>query len=1390
MWDPLSEPLFRALWIAALASNIGSWMHDVAAAWLMTSLSNSPVMISLMQTASYLPFFLLALPAGAFADIFNRRTVLLVGQAWMLVAAAAIGVCSLCGWMNPWLLLTLTLMLGVGGAITSPAWNAVLPELVTKKNLEGAVALGGMGWNIARGVGSAIGGFIVAMSGPGAVFLLNAASFLAVLWVFWSWKRPASAESTNNERVVGAIRAGVRFVRHSPVLLAVLWRTIVFVSCSTCFWALLPLFCRVHLKLEAHQYGLVLTLFGAGAIVGAGLLPKMRKTMSLDACAAVGTLLFASGMLGLAFSPSFGFAIISSTIAGIAWISVTSSLNMGAQLACPAWVRSRALSVYILVWHGTMAVASLAWGTFANFFNMENALLVAACGLMISMLLSPRRHKLGDLEHVDLTASGHWPEPVLAITPHPEHGPVQVSIEYLIEPEKAKEFADAMSQLAVQRRRDGAFQWHLMCDLEDPSKYLETYFVETWAEHERQHQRVTIADKAAEEKVDSFHIGPQRPQVRHLISGIGLDGEVIAPERTEVLPGTEPGQPPCGVCGDSDAEDVAGTAGATTTAASTAETPVEPLAQVAKPGVASSPPTTEPLTADTSDHEVYAETGEQTAFSPEDDLNTPAVPFPVVKPAGSPGAGAGAGSGSAGPATIGNTTLMSATREGDSLADFLSDLSTHQVPPKEVPNADGQKSAMMKNGAPGDGDSLADFLSDLGSQGSSALPLDDKIEKIDSSVDIEALFKQDPGDTLTKIRPLRSPEWVDTFDGIERPNLRDGNVVDIDSLFSKQDRLHDDDDESNTPAYGESTSPADGPAAQSLFDLFDSFEASAGGRNKDASKELPTDTPMPGLLAKSALEAEEQIDTLQDIEALKGQAEDAKLTDANGKSKSSTETPDPAADKNVPSDTLVDMDAYFGQDPGDTLVDIEALSRRNPEDRLLLETDKIDTLVDIEALEAYCSQNPEDKLTRPKSDNSSLFRTPMFTGVDEVDSDDPRDTITGIESYSTRAKTPNGDNQSVVSVETGDDYPTINTGEMEALHIDTDDELAPITGPITGEVTAVDIDESESIQEPEADAVPVAEAEAVPAAEAEAVPAAEANAVPAAEANAVPAAEADAVPAAEADAKPAAEADAVSAAEADAKPAAEADAVSVVAAVPEATPPLKDAVSKAKDALIALRDAANAAKAAKAAQDSPAEPAIKSAANTLSKPSPRPSLASDSSSASSNQSDARRDDAGRDGSAKSLPSKKADGASGGRKLLPLDPRTDSHSKESKSVGSKPRGLPSRSKLDTKSETETESETDSQSESESESTSESKRTTSDTKIPLTTKPKTEDDNGATGLRRSKNGDPESNGHGDTPESHGDSPEDLSAVTGETAAFEPLTDEELLPGGFLTDSGSDD
>ncbi len=1335
MWDPLSEPLFRALWIAALASNIGSWMHDVAAAWLMTSLSNSPVMISLMQTASYLPFFLLALPAGAFADIFNRRTVLLVGQAWMLVAAAAIGVCSLCGWMNPWLLLTLTLMLGVGGAITSPAWNAVLPELVTKKNLEGAVALGGMGWNIARGVGSAIGGFIVAMSGPGAVFLLNAASFLAVLWVFWSWKRPASAESTNNERVVGAIRAGVRFVRHSPVLLAVLWRTIVFVSCSTCFWALLPLFCRVHLKLEAHQYGLVLTLFGAGAIVGAGLLPKMRKTMSLDACAAVGTLLFASGMLGLAFSPSFGFAIISSTIAGIAWISVTSSLNMGAQLACPAWVRSRALAVYILVWHGTMAVASLAWGTFANFFNMENALLVAACGLMISMLLSPRRHKLGDLEHVDLTASGHWPEPVLAITPHPEHGPVQVSIEYLIEPEKAKEFADAMSQLAVQRRRDGAFQWHLMCDLEDPSKYLETYFVETWAEHERQHQRVTIADKAAEEKVDSFHIGPQRPQVRHLISGIGLDGEVIAPERTEVLPGTEPGQPPCGVCGDSDATDAADTV----FGASTAETPVEPLAQVAKPGSAVSPPTTEPLTADTSEHEVYAETGEQTAFSPEDDLNTPAVPLPVVKPAGSPGPGAGAGTNASGPATIGNTTLMSATREGDSLADFLSDLSTHQVPPKEVPNVDGQKSAMMKNGAPGDGDSLADFLSDLGSQGSSALPLDDRIEKIDSSVDIEALFKQDPGDTLTKIRPLRSPEWVDTFDGIERPNLRDGNVVDIDSLFSKQDRLHDDDDESNTPANGESASLVDGPAAQSLFDLFDSFEASAGGRNKDASKELPTDTPMPGLLAKSALEAEEQIDTLQDIEALKDQPQDAKLTNANGKSKGGeTADPAPAADKNVPSDTLVDMDAYFGQDPGDTLVDIEALSMRNPEDRLLLETDKIDTLVDIEALEAYCSQNPEDKLTRPKSDNSSLFRTPMFTGVDDVDSDDPRDTITGIESYSTRANISNGDNQSSLSVETGDDYPTINTGEMEALHIDTDDELAPITGPITGEVAAVDIDESESIHDAEED-----EAEAMPAAEAEAVPAAEAEAVPA------------------------------------------------VAAAPEATTPPKDAVSKAKDALIALRDAANAAKAAKAAEDSPAEPAIKSAT-------------------------------------KSLPGKKPDGASGGRKLLPLDPRTDSHSKESKSSGSKPRGLPSRSKLDTKSETETDSETDSQSESESESTSESKqdattlpeskRTTSDTKIPLTTKPKTEGDNGASegdngasegdngasegdngasGRQLSKNGDQETNGHGDAPELRSDAPElrsdapeDLSAVTGETAAFDPLTDEELLQGGLLTDSGSDD
>jgi MFS family permease len=1116
MWDPLSEPLFRWLWIAALASNIGSWMHDVAAAWLMTSLSDSPVMISLMQTASFLPFFVLALPAGAFADIFNRRSVLIFGQAWMLISALAIGLCSMMGVMNPWLLLSLTLMLGIGGAISSPAWNAALPELVSKKNLESAIALGGMGWNIARGVGSAIGGFLVALSGPGAVFVLNALSFLAVLWVFWTWKRPKSAENSQNETVVGAIRAGVRFVRHSHSLVGILWRTMVFVSCSTAFWALLPLFCRVHLKVNATEYGILLSAFGIGALAGAGLMPRLRKNMSLDACTAAGTVLFAVGMLGLALSPHYYVGLLMTFIAGLAWIQVTSSLNMGAQLACPAWVRSRALSVYILVWHGTMAIASLAWGTFAKFFNMENALLVAACGLLVSLLMLPRRHKLGDLEKVDMTASGHWKDPVLALTPRPEHGPVQITVEYTIDPDTSNEFVEAMTQLAVQRKRDGAFQWHLMCDLGEPTKYVETYFVETWAEHERQHRRVTIADKPAEERVAALHVGDSRPIVRHLISGIGLTGELTAPKLhgTELMPGTEPGEPPCGVCTESDSnvdfepssdtaeveawgstpEEMVPDTGVTVPAAFSAVTEVKTSGSSPKPAAELVKPTAIGKTGELQKPDFVGESPNRNSLEYMlDDMSaseeTPTTPLQTVSPAGQTSQ---PGTGGAPPAA---PTAKAAT-DGDSLEDFLSDLGS-----SALPVSNGSSSANNKAPAAArDGDSLADFLSDLKVHGKQLSDPDLAVPG-EPLVDIDALFKQDPGDTLTKIRPLRSPEWVDTFDGIERPNPRDGNVVDIDSLFSKRP-VYDDLDS----ASEEGESAHDKPA-QSLFDLFDSFEASAGSRldqQPKQSKPLVDLSPPP----------EDQEDIDQRIKSLDLNPQDTLTT--GGDSKSNEEN----FQEEIPADTLVDIEAYtrhpasesLTQVPVDTLVDIEAHALRNPDEFLTEDTGAsteipADTLVDIEAYKqrnnqsdrltvapthaliassledieeartedpsdtlvdivAYSRQHPRERLMRSLDALDELdqkakeedFEKETGNGKEKEKEKGSRNTLTGIKLLSSRESSED------LTAVTGDDEPVVSTGEREAGDIEPEKTLtSPSSQLNTGEMEALDLPFSESL---------------------------------------------------------------------------------------------------------------------------------------------------------------------------------------------------------------------------------------------------------------------------------------------------------------------------------------
>jgi MFS family permease len=515
-WSPLRQPLFRALWIASVASYLGTAMHDLAAGWLMASLTTSTVLVALMQTASSLPIFLVALPAGALADLVDRRRLLLLTQGWMLLAAVALSGLTLAHLTTDWSLLVLTFLLGLGGAMNAPAWQATTPELVSRSELPAAVALGGVGFNLARTFGPAVGGLIVAAVGPGAAFLVNAASFLGVMFVLYRWNRQSADSTLPGERLTEAMRAGRRYVRHSPALHAVLVRTAVFVLGASAMWALLPVIGRHELQLSALGYGGMTGCFGLGAVASATLLPRVRNVLSIDYLVAGATVLFAVFLVILAATRSLFAVYPAMAVGGVAWMSQMSTLNVAAQTSVPAWVRARALAIYLLVFQGGLAVGSVLWGAIAARVGVQWALQFAAIILMLG-LASSRYYRLAE-EDIDFEPSQHWPDPLVENEPHPAHGPVLVTVEYQVEPEDQPHFARVMQEVGRMRRRDGAFRWGLFSDVVDPKRCVETFVVESWAEHLRQHQRVTVADKEIEDRAWEFHRGAAPPLVSHLIS--------------------------------------------------------------------------------------------------------------------------------------------------------------------------------------------------------------------------------------------------------------------------------------------------------------------------------------------------------------------------------------------------------------------------------------------------------------------------------------------------------------------------------------------------------------------------------------------------------------------------------------------------------------------------------------------------------------------------------------------------------------------------------------------------------------------------------------------------------------------------------------------------------
>ncbi|MFD4511129.1 MFS transporter [Streptomyces sp. NPDC058457] len=526
-WAPLAARVFRALWIAQLVSNIGSWMQTVGAQWLLVG--DSAALVTLVQTASSLPVVLLALPSGVIADRFDRRAVLVTAQFAMLAVSGVLAVLAFLDALSPTALLLLTFLLGCGTALMGPAWQAIQPELVERERLGQAAALGAVNMNLARAVGPALGGAVVAAAGAGWVFAFNAASYLGIAAVLLLWRRPAAAAAppAGNEGLLAALYAGRRYVWNAPGVRRILLRTLLFIPGGAALWALLPLTASRSLGLGSGGYGLLLGAVGIGAVGGAFLLPRAHRLLGANGTLGVGALVFAAVLAVLATVHAPWLVALALLPAGLAWIAVLSTLNAAVQTRLPGWVRARGLAVYLLVFQGGQALAAPLWGAVADWLGLSACLLIAGAAMLLSAA-TVRRWPLRDAEGINPTPSDHWPAPPLVFAPGEADGPVLVSVVYRVPADQRAEFTDRMHRVARSRRRTGALSWGLYQDGHDPERFVENYLVSSWAEHQAQHHvRLTATDRRFEEEARALLTPGTAPEVTHAFDTSG--GPAVVP---------------------------------------------------------------------------------------------------------------------------------------------------------------------------------------------------------------------------------------------------------------------------------------------------------------------------------------------------------------------------------------------------------------------------------------------------------------------------------------------------------------------------------------------------------------------------------------------------------------------------------------------------------------------------------------------------------------------------------------------------------------------------------------------------------------------------------------------------------------------------------------------
>ena len=514
LWRPLRIPLFRNLFIADLLSDMGTFMQSVGAAWLMVSLGASATFVALTQTASSLPFFVFALPAGAIGDIVDRRKLILVCEFWMVGVALVLVAATLGGFMTPWLLLTLTFALSTGDAFETPTWRALLPELVGKADLASASALNGIEFNVARAVGPALAGVLIAIAGVGAAFVVNLVSFVGVIVVIARWRRPARRSLLPVETVGGATVAAIRYVRYAPELQAVMWRAGLTMFAASALLALLPAVAR-SMSSQATVYGVLLGCFGTGAVLGALAMQPARRRWSLEAVASSAVAILGVMILAAGAASTLPLLALVMLIAGAGWLVFISLTSALVQALTPDWARARVLAVFILTFQGGIAAGSTVWGATATRAGVSAAFVVAGLATLATAALG-FIWTLPDTS-TDTTPWNHWRMPAIAHEAGPvlAEGPVLVTVCYRVAREHVEGFLRAMQEYGRIRRRDGASWSGIFRDLEDAHVYLETFLVASWAEHLRQHERFTQGDREIEAQI-SGHVEGE-PTVQHFI---------------------------------------------------------------------------------------------------------------------------------------------------------------------------------------------------------------------------------------------------------------------------------------------------------------------------------------------------------------------------------------------------------------------------------------------------------------------------------------------------------------------------------------------------------------------------------------------------------------------------------------------------------------------------------------------------------------------------------------------------------------------------------------------------------------------------------------------------------------------------------------------------------